>query len=263
MFLAVQLWGVFLAGSIIKNSSQYGLPDRPVEFTWPHLLALIVGAVLLFLFIKYSNRTSDHLLKVVFALIVFSGSQITLMSAVGVFYADILALLLVITLFFFNKVLIHDIAVILTLIGIGTIFGLSLSPLTAVIILVVLSFYDIWSVYVTKHMIKIAQRMIQSGAIFGLIIPTFNKDFFIKTKDIISGDRSMILGSGDIVLPLILAASIARISAPDALIVVIFSSIGLWITHLLFVNQLERKPMAALPPIALMSILGYLFFILI
>ena len=68
----------------------------------------------------------------------------------------------------------------------------------------------------------------------------------------------MILGSGDIGLPVVLASSVAGYSLDDAIIVAIFSLAGLFLTHLIFVNQRERKPMAALPPIATMSIIGYL-----
>ena len=68
----------------------------------------------------------------------------------------------------------------------------------------------------------------------------------------------MILGSGDIGLPVVLASSVARYSLNAAIIVAVFSLAGLFFTHLIFVNQRERKPMAALPPIATMSIVGYL-----
>ena len=68
----------------------------------------------------------------------------------------------------------------------------------------------------------------------------------------------MILGSGDIALPLILIISVARASFWQAIVVAGFSLLGLLVTHLIFVNQKVRRPMAALPPIAALSIIGYL-----
>ena len=68
----------------------------------------------------------------------------------------------------------------------------------------------------------------------------------------------MILGSGDVILPLLLAASLVRISVSQAAVVVVFACLGLLITNLLFTSQKTRRPMAALPPIAAMSIIGYL-----
>ena len=68
----------------------------------------------------------------------------------------------------------------------------------------------------------------------------------------------MILGSGDIGLPLVFVSSVAATSISRAIIVAVFVVAGLFLTHLIFVNQKERKPMAALPPIATMTIIGYL-----
>lgn len=263
MFLVVQLWGIFVAVQILRNAASYGLPDQSLEFTWSSLLVLIVVGVLFFLVVRYGRHFGSYLLRIALALAIFGGSQIALVSITNIVWADILSLLLVILFFSFNKVFIQNIAVILALVGVGTILGLSLSPLTVVIVLVVMSFYDIWSVYITKHMIALANGMIQAGAIFGFVIPIANRDFFTNTKDMTPGQRSMILGSGDVVFPLVLAASVARTSLAGAIVVAMFSSVGLWFTHLLFVNQPERKAMAALPPIAMMSILGYLVFLLI
>ena len=68
----------------------------------------------------------------------------------------------------------------------------------------------------------------------------------------------MILGSGDIGLPLMFAASLVSTSLWAAVVVALFSVIGLFVTHVLFLNQQQRRPMAALPPIATMAIIGYL-----
>ena len=146
---------------------------------------------------------------------------------------------------------------VITLAGLGAILGLSLTPLTVVIILVVLSFYDIIAVYRTGHMIKLAQTMIQTRAIFGLVIPEKAEGFKENVRAVEPGERFMILGSGDVVLPLVLAAALASISLRQSITVAVFACAGIALTHLLFANQPERKPMAALPPIALMSIIGY------
>ena len=103
-----------------------------------------------------------------------------------------------------------------------------------------------------------AEGMIASRAIFGFIIPAKLSGFKEKLSVVRPGENFMILGSGDIVLPLILTASLARSSFWQAMAVAVFSVFGLLLTHLIFVNQKERRPMAALPPIAALSIVGYL-----
>ena len=126
--------------------------------------------------------------------------------------------------------------------------------------MIALSFYDIIAVYVTKHMVRMARDMMDAGAIFGFIIPLDIKGFLSKKQEAQNqiGERFMILGSGDIGLPVILASSMVQYTVVGAVIVALFSLLGLFATHLIFVNQRERKPMAALPPIAIMSTIGYL-----
>ena len=68
----------------------------------------------------------------------------------------------------------------------------------------------------------------------------------------------MILGSGDVGLPLVLVSSVALISIKQGIIISLFALGGLFLTHLMFVNQKARKPMAALPPIATLTVIGYL-----
>lgn len=172
------------------------------------------------------------------------------------------AILVIIGMVSLKIILMQDIAVVLAIAGIGAVLGLGLTPLIVVFILIILSFYDIIAVYKTKHMIKLAETMIKSRTIFGFIIPFNFKDFFVSSHRAHPGEGFMILGSGDIIMPVLLSASLVPISLRQSLFVLFFSLIGLFIAHLLFVNQEKRRPMAALPPIAAMSIIGYLISLL-
>ena len=152
---------------------------------------------------------------------------------------------------------------VIAIAGIGALFGLTVTPLFAVILLAVLSIYDIIAVYKTKHMISMAKAMIESKAIFGFVIPSKLKLVTERLNNVTPGDNFMILGSGDIVMPLILTSSVAKTSLAGSVIVLIFSLAGLFLTHLIFTNQNKKRPMAALPPIAALSIIGYLIFYII
>jgi len=116
------------------------------------------------------------------------------------------------------------------------------------------------AVYVTKHMVTMARKMVEGGAIFGFLIPFEFKGFFYGKNEAQAkvGENFMILGSGDIGLPLIFAASLVRISLASAIITAAFSVLGLFLTHIIFINQEKRRAMAALPPIATLTIIGYL-----
>ncbi len=263
--------GIFSAYRIVTLSLPVMIPE--VRFGWGDAIFLAVLALFFIFFSKY-QRVARFSFKLFLVLIVFSGTSAIMGTVLTPPWDMWVTFLILVAFLSVKNVLTHNIGIILAIAGVGSLLGLAIYPRTVVIIMVILSFYDIIAVYVTGHMIKIAKTMIESGSIFGFIIPSQMSGFFSHKKEAQDqvgvgtglpgqGSRFMILGSGDIGLPVILASSVVRYSLNDALIVAIFSLAGLFITHLIFVNQRERKAMAALPPIATMSIIGYLVSIII
>ena len=262
-FLIVQIWVIFTVKNILYRSQLLEESITPPRLTLSDLWILLFVVVLFVIIVKYSGRARNIIFRIFFALAIYTGSQLALSLFFSQGLAALVAIALVIGLFIFQRVILHNIAIVATLAGIGAVLGASVDPFIALIILAALSFYDIWAVYKTKHMIVLAESMISAGAISGLVLPMESKDFFSSTRNIAPGPKSMILGSGDVVFPLLLSGAVASYSLSSALIISLFAAIGLWLTHILFVNQAERRPMAALPPIATMTILGYLITLLI
>ena len=102
------------------------------------------------------------------------------------------------------------------------------------------------------------KEMVEAKAILGLILPSKISDFKINLKEVSPGGKFLILGGGDIIFPLILCVSLASQGIFKSLIVSVFATIGLALSFYLFISQKTRKPIPALPPIALFSIIGYL-----
>ena len=251
--------GVFSAYRNLASPVPVFVPE--FRFGWNDII-LLVALVLFFIFFSKHQKITRFSFKLFLVLIVFSGINIVASAMLGT-PLDIWVTISVVVIFLFLKnVLIHNMGIILGVAGIGSLLGLALLPKTVIVVMVVLSFYDIVAVYITGHMIKMARAMMDSGATFGFIIPSRLSGFLFHKQEaqaqVGTGSQFMILGSGDIGLPVILASSVVRYSVGGAIVVAMFSLIGLFITHLIFVNQRERKPMAALPPIATMSIIGYL-----
>lgn len=250
--------GIFSAYRIITSPIPMIIPE--VKFGWGDFVFLAVLALFFIFFSKY-QRVASFSFKLFLVLIVFSGTSVIMGTVLNPPWDIWVTFLIVAGFLYIKNVLAHNIAIILAIAGVGALLGLAISPGTAVITMVVLSFYDIIAVYVTRHMVSMAKGMIESGAIFGFIIPSQMRGFFSHKKEAQTqvgiGGQFMILGSGDIGLPVVLASSIVNYSLAGAIIVAMFSLVGLFLTHLIFVNQKERKPMAALPPIATMSIIGY------
>ena len=233
---------------------------KPQILSWNDIVIFLAFFVVLsFILLKF-KKVSGFLLKIFLVLVIFSGSQIVFGSLVYSPWDLVWALGITAFFILIHNVLVHDIAVMIGIAGISSLLGVTITPEVGIILLVALSFYDILAVYWTKHMVYLARGMIESGAIFGFVIPFELKDIFYHKNEAREkmGERFMILGSGDIGLPLIMASSVTVVSVGQAIIVALFSLVGLLLTHLIFVNQISRKPMAALPPIATMTIIGYL-----
>lgn len=257
LFLFVQLLGLYSASWVIKQPDIFPLPVGQIKFSWETLAFLVMFGFLFVWVARRKGKFRTIFFKTTLALAIYSGSQLALISFLGANWATLISFLIIMAFLFFNRVFIQDFAMILALAGIGSFLGLSILALTAAILLCVFSFYDIVAVYKTKHMVALANAMIDTNAISGMIIPARLDGFFKKVKNIQPGGDFTILGSGDILMPLVLSTAVLKFSAAGAIIVLIFSVGGLFLTHLLFISQPEQRPMAALPPIAAMAIIGY------
>ncbi len=257
LFGLVQGMGIYIASKLLSGQNQIQ-PQTITGFSFYDLIILIIFAALFIFLGTRFKIISSVLFKIFLSILIFSGCQIIFGIWLEPFSAMLAAVLVLVLFWLLSDVLTHDIVMILTFAGIGAILGISFAPITVVWILAILSFYDIIAVYKTGHMVQLARNMIQSRAIFGFVVPDLWSGAKERISKITPGEGFMILGSGDVVLPLVLAASLARTSLPQAAAVAVFSAAGLFITHLLFANQKIRRPMAALPPVAAMAIIGYL-----
>ncbi|MCK9590781.1 MAG: presenilin family intramembrane aspartyl protease [Methanoregula sp.] len=152
--------------------------------------------------------------------------------------------------------------------GVASIFGVSLDILPVVILLILLAVYDAISVYKTKHMITLAEGVIDLKTPILFVVPkrrnySFIRDGIGKLDD--GGERSaFIIGMGDLIMPSILVVSanvflkgwrLAGIINLPALGAIIGSLAGLSVL-LYFVTS--GKPQAGLPPLNGGTILGFL-----
>ena len=258
LFAAAQAIGLFVA--IKGKTLAIQFPAEAFEFGLAEVVILAAVLFLFVYFIRRFSRKSVIFFRAVLALAIFAGSQ-TVFSFLSesVFVSFIAAAGLAWAVLKFKIVFLHDLGVVLAIAGIGGILGLSLTPMAVIFILIILSFYDIIAVYKTKHMVKMAEEMIKSRAIFGIVLPRKGQGWIESLENVRPGEEFMILGSGDLVMPLLLAASSAWFHGlRESLFVMFFSFLGLALTYILFVTQKERRAMAALPPIAAMAIIGYL-----
>lgn len=256
-FGLTQALGIYVAYKLTPTFSETPAVNFG-DVTWLDFIGLLAFFVIFFFLTKRFKRLGAFTFRFFLTFLMFSGMQAIFGIWIGEFTSILVAIAAVVIFWLLRDVITHNFAMVLTIAGIGSAIGLSLEPATVVLVLIIFSVYDIIAVYKTGHMVKLAQAMIRSRAIFGFVIPELGRGVREKISGITPGEGFMILGSGDVIFPLLLSASLARVSIFQSVVVAIFALAGLFLMHLIFNNQIVRRPMAALPPIALMSIMGYL-----
>jgi presenilin-like A22 family membrane protease len=152
--------------------------------------------------------------------------------------------------------------------GVAAIFGASLDILPVIVVLILLAVYDAISVYKTKHMITLAEGVIDLKTPILFVIPKRRNYSFIREGIGKLGDggerAAFIIGMGDMIMPSILVVSanvflkgwrLAGMINLPALGAIAGSLAGL-VVLLHFV--MSGKPQAGLPPLCGGTILGFL-----
>jgi presenilin-like A22 family membrane protease len=201
----------------------------------------------------------------IFAALVTAALGTTDFAMVVVLVLSILATAL---LYIFPEWYVIDSLGILIGAGVASIFGVSLDILPVIILLVLLAVYDAISVYKTKHMITLAEGVIDLKTPILFVVPkrrdySFIRDGIGKLNE--GGERgAFIIGMGDLIMPSILVVSanvflkgwrLAGIVNLPALGAMIGSFVGLGV---LLSYVASGKPQAGLPPLNGGTILGFL-----
>lgn len=216
-------------------------------------LVLFASATGFLLFLLHVYR-GTRLYQMLFSLVAFLGLLRLFETVFPLEFSAIVAAIFLLGFFLVPTVWTHDVIVILASAGIGAVFALSFTESTSALLLVFLSLYDGIAVFVTKHMITLAHAMIRSKATFALFIPERVKGFTASIAQVRPGAGFMILGGGDIVLPMIYLSVIAREHMGVAIVGMCGALAGQFLNHL-FLVQL-RRPIPALPMIALGAVAG-------
>ncbi len=180
----------------------------------------------------------------------------------------ILSIMAMVLLYKFPEWYVIDSLGILIGAGVASIFGVSLDILPVVILLILLAVYDAISVYKTKHMITLAEGVIDLKTPILFVIPkrrgySFIRDGIGKLEE--GGERAaFIIGMGDLIMPSILVVSanvflkgwrLGGIINLPSLGAILGSLAGLGI---LLSYVASGKPQAGLPPLNGCTILGFL-----
>ena len=156
---------------------------------------------------------------------------------------------------------------ILVCAGISSLFGVSMTVLPALLLLVILAVYDAISVYKTRHMVSLAEGAIKIKAPLLFVVPK-SRDYSFRIDQETSNSNeekpkrgAYFLGLGDAIIPTILVVS-ASWSLPAGggvlSLPVLGAMLGTYLGFLLLMTTSRDRPQAGLPFLNSGVILGFL-----
>ena len=265
MFIITQLIGLFVIN--FYNNSANALPfgmeppagtkdialNSPLVFISNLLLGFIIA---LTLFLVLTKMNADKFIKLWFFIVTVVALGLTLnvfLSKLNLFYAPFFALIFGFLLAYFKifkrDILVHNFSELLIYPGIAAVFVPLLGIMGIIIFLLIISLYDIWAVWHSEVMQKMAKYQIDKLKFFaGFFIPYAskqqkNKIKKIKDKYAKKSDKFLeaqfkkakikinlaILGGGDVIFPIITAGVFYKVyaSLPAALIITTSSVLAL------------------------------------
>lgn len=268
---AVIIGGVLLAAPVeAAGLTAFDDPDsmaNPIIF----LAILLSFTAVLLLLIKYAKQQligliigGAILLTYFYVFLAISGHFIaSAILAAGT--AAVAAILAIILLYRYPKWYVIDSLGIVLASGVAAIFGASLAVMPVIILLALLAVYDAISVYRTKHMITLAEGVMDQKMPILFVIPkklgytgSYEKITPSAEGNEIKKERgTFLMGMGDAIMPAILVVSAYTfIQSPiPAIGAAIGSFIGLGV---LLLMVFSGKPQAGLPPLNGGVILGFL-----
>ena len=256
---------VAIREKLFFEANQIVSPDISLGPVIAYFFGVVVVLALILFIIPLSK------LRLVFRIL------FTLMFAWGIFIvialilppaaAYPLAIIAGIAWLFWARVWLHDLLLLITLSGAGSVFGFLFSPWTFMIFMLIIAVYDVVAVRF-GFMVWMADKLSESATLPAFIFPKKIRDWKLNLKNVRVGDLKKeesdrreysILGGGDIGFPLMLAVSVFfETDLVSAVLVGVFALMGLMSAFLIQSFWLRGKPMPALPPIAFFSLIGFL-----
>lgn len=285
LFFVAQLIGIYVANAYLPevkqvvnetsgeiiNQTIYNLPYgldpptdlRPQESIISIVIALFIAVVLMLLLMKIKAET---FLRIWFTIVVILGIAIAVNAFIirvpnAAIISVILAVPLGILKIFKRNMFVHNATELLIYPGIATVFIPILNIWAVAILLVIISFYDMYAVWHAGFMQKMAKYQIQKLKLFsGFFVPYMKREdrlMINKAKSVKEKESKLkkvkvnlaILGGGDVVFPIILAGVVLRtMGLWQALIIAVGATLAL---AYLFYKSEKGKFYPAMPFISI------------
>ncbi len=262
-FAVVQVSAIFLGIQFL--SLQLSVVENPSDVfnSFYFLGYILISTLIILLILKFYRGALLFLILELAAL--FVSVNILASLFLSEWYSIAFSLVAVILRLAFG--FLRNFFLMIVSVVVAAIFGASLDMIPAIVFATLLAVYDFIAVFKTKHMVELAKGLGGRGVAlaleFGKTIKERVADAALKDGAASSkrsktagGFSGIALGTGDLVIPAMLAVSALKISLNSSLAVLVGSFFGM---GLLFVTMFRsRSFLPALPPILLGCLLFFL-----
>jgi presenilin-like A22 family membrane protease len=225
--------------------------EEATSFFWV-ILAVLIGTGILLLLIKFRVY---FMWRIWFLLAVVLALMVSWSAFIKEIYALFLALFFGLWKIFRPNILVQNFTEIFIYGGLAAIFVPLFSLWSVIILLLLISIYDMYAVWKSKHMIKLAKSQAKAKIFAGLLIPyKFKLKGKSKGKKTAGKIKIAVLGGGDIGFPLIFTGVILKVFGLwQALLIPVFTGTALL---LLLLKGKEKKFYPAMPFITAGCLVG-------
>ncbi len=245
-------------------------PDSLGNIIFFLILMMVFTVILLILIKKKVRWIISAIIAFSLAMVIFYvvlALTLPFIPEAAAYAIGILAAVCVILLLkFYPEWYIIDAVGLVTSAGCAAIFGISLSPLPVIVLLVLLIIYDYVAVHRTKHMLTLADGVMQQKMPIMFLVPKSRRYSYRRAGLSIQGEEersAYMIGLGDMIMPGILIVSAQVYASGIAFFGVTLPAIGALLGAmvglcLLAIPMRSGKPQPGLPLINSCTILGFI-----
>ena len=264
-----------LALSVISPFEAAGMsvfenPDDPLNIVYLFLTILVFTAAILLISKFLKKILVQGIILVAVGFVSFSVFYPLLAAVFSELWSVSLSMaataVLVVMLVKYPEWYVIDTSSIIVGAGSIAMLGISLNILLVIVLLIGLAVYDAISVYKTKHMIDLADTVLELRSPIMLVIPKIRNYSQMKEtrslkEELREGEerKAFLMGLGDFVFPGILVASTFYNITNNGLLIALSVMLGTLLGFTpLAVHVSRGKPQAGLPYLCSGAILGYI-----
>lgn len=263
LFILSQFVAALIAPSFQEEGFQtFEDPDNPLNILYIFSV-IIVFTLIILVIAKYKENYVKYIILLFFFLAsisIFEAFFYFLLPNYALHLGLIVGAFMLLLLVIYPEWYVIDIFGVFLAGGIAAIFSISLSVELILIFLVLLSFYDLISVFKTKHMITLAESLTSSQLPLLMIIPKKATFSYLRPQKITHQKDAIYMGLGDFIIPgWLIAYSYLEYGSLGFLLTLCGAIFG----YLLLMSRVRKGPQPGLPYLNGGAIIGFAILLII